>query len=352
MLKINMIQVLVLTIFFASAVTPSPDLYWSMDNVVNKDLRPDIGDQALWSGDLNTLTGTPVVPGYDGNALRIDKSSVRIGTSSPTLARNCMFEPQSCNGGASISNWLYVREWPSTFLFGSTFTTNVFPLTGPGFAMYPHSNRVEYVAHVVFANQTRYIASISRDLIPLNTWTHVAMTWSPENGVKFYINGSEPSYATPSKIDTYSTTPSFYNLHFGSTKLSIDIDEMKVWYRELSPTEIHDVFQPPAVATTEAITTKGHTTKQTQSTTTVNPATTKSQTTEKPTTKSPTTKTTTTATTKSRTEFPPSTNFWTTETIIAVSVGVGIALLAFIISLIVCCLLCRRSKEKKRGTAV
>uniref|UniRef100_H2Z8A8 LamG-like jellyroll fold domain-containing protein n=1 Tax=Ciona savignyi TaxID=51511 RepID=H2Z8A8_CIOSA len=238
-----MLRLLLVAVFCANAVSPTPNLYWSMDGINGSTLRPDIGDQVLWQGDLSTITGSASITGVKGDAINIEKSHVTIGGGSLPSSDNCIFSPANCNGGFTIAKWLNVREWQPSFLFASTFTTTVFPLTGPGFAVFPTNTNNYYSAHALLPNGTRWFSSIDRTLIPLNTWTHVTMTWSEGNGVKFYLNGTEVATYTESGTDTTTTSPTTSHLSFGADQMSIYMDELKIWFQELSPAEILRNFE-------------------------------------------------------------------------------------------------------------
>lgn len=91
--------------------------------------------------------------------------------------------------------------------------------------------------------------------IPLNTWTHVVATRKASTGSKIYINGtlstSNTSVVNPNYTGTFApcigvykstTTPSTLNYLTNGSK----IDEFAIWNKELTSTEITDLYNSGA----------------------------------------------------------------------------------------------------------
>ena len=103
------------------------------------------------------------------------------------------------------------------------------------------------------------VRSVIGPSVPISsTWTHIVETWSPVNGLRLYMNnvlvasttGMATSY-TASTLPNYITLGSSLNGAFGGcqagllgsmTEFDGDIDEFRVYSRELSADDICTLF--------------------------------------------------------------------------------------------------------------
>jgi len=103
------------------------------------------------------------------------------------------------------------------------------------------------------------VVNIQGDVIPANTWTHVAYLFSNSNGARLYINGQLSAASPTTSITMYdgsSVTPAFITLgnntplgpigvscsngttSFVPGAFSGAIDDFRLYYRELSTNEL------------------------------------------------------------------------------------------------------------------
>ncbi len=101
-----------------------------------------------------------------------------------------------------------------------------------------------------------YHVALESFILPLNTWTHVAATFSITNGLRLFVNGilvnvTSPSYAHASSgswniMSVGACTPvawcSDANTRIVPNQYRGKIDEMKIYSRELTIVEIDALF--------------------------------------------------------------------------------------------------------------
>jgi len=92
------------------------------------------------------------------------------------------------------------------------------------------------------ADASSYISVIDSNTFTLNTWTHVVATWDSSNAY-LYKNGSSVGSSTNGKTMT-STGKTFYIGFNGdhSAPFSGNIDEVGVWNRKLTSSEITELY--------------------------------------------------------------------------------------------------------------
>ena len=99
-----------------------------------------------------------------------------------------------------------------------------------------------------------YATAFINGTVPLQTWTHITMTYSTSNGIQLFVNGS---LVNSNRILTdYLGGNGFCTITLGSDTLSNSclsstvlvpgqfqgkIDELKIFSRELSSTEIYQL---------------------------------------------------------------------------------------------------------------
>ncbi|CAF4203509.1 unnamed protein product, partial [Adineta steineri] len=106
-----------------------------------------------------------------------------------------------------------------------------------------------------------YAASLTSETLPLNEWTHVIMTYSTINGIQLFINGTfmvgnntVTSYSASGQISTITigTCPSPDTCAVNTTTIVPSqfqgkIDELKIFARELSLSDIGQLAQAPSL---------------------------------------------------------------------------------------------------------
>ena len=91
--------------------------------------------------------------------------------------------------------------------------------------------------------------------IPINIWTHIAITYSSRNGLILYINGmfyattGRTSYTASEEASVLTLGNSFNgsSCHQGSITSDVyvgDIDEFRVYSRELSTMDVYELANP------------------------------------------------------------------------------------------------------------
>lgn len=100
------------------------------------------------------------------------------------------------------------------------------------------------VVDSVSDNVTTTLTLESTRTIPLNRWTHVAMTLSPESGMKLYLDGQLESASGPGKywVDFAVRHPWMIGGDGNTGSFRGRIDEMKTFFRELSQVEIQQIY--------------------------------------------------------------------------------------------------------------
>ncbi|XP_078492020.1 uncharacterized protein LOC100184590 isoform X2 [Ciona intestinalis] len=230
-----MLKVLLLVLFVELTGCADPNVYWSMDKTLGNQITPDIGNVAIFTFN----TGGSFVNGYHGKALRLYQT-IDTFNGVGAVADECVFEPaKQCNGGLTVATWLRPHAWGADTII---ITTGKPPLLVPGFTIYPRTSifQREIIADVISSSGTRSTATIDRDLIPLDTWTHLTMVWHETSGIKMYINGIEATYISSpaSSSVSLSASPKELKFTFGSSSQQLDFDEVKLWYNPLTPTQV------------------------------------------------------------------------------------------------------------------
>ena len=92
-------------------------------------------------------------------------------------------------------------------------------------------------------------------LLPANAWTHIAITYSSRNGLILYINGmfysttGRMSYRASEQVNilTLGNSLDGSSCHRGSITSDVyvgDIDEFRVYSRELSTMDVYELANP------------------------------------------------------------------------------------------------------------
>ena len=144
--------------------------------------------------------------------------------------------------GATLSAWVYMQD-------DSTFATLIsklhfVPSPGPGYEMLidSASRRLRALfltkdVYVEFATNTHHV--------PLNTWTHVAVTYDGKNGYAYIDGQQEMLY---NSATTNPLLPGTDNLALGFREagnqnyLNGRLDDVRIYNRALSATEIQTIY--------------------------------------------------------------------------------------------------------------
>jgi hypothetical protein len=153
-------------------------------------------------------------------------------------------------GAVTVSAWIYPRSAGEAGKArivdkaNSTTPTNgwILYLTGDG-------RQLQFVADYTTTNLTRVSAA---GVLAFNTWQHVAVTWdgSPSaSGVRLYLNGVEVAYSASTSAAGTRVDDALEDLKIGNDKsrartFNGRIDEVQVWNRALSASEVAALVQP------------------------------------------------------------------------------------------------------------
>ena len=93
-------------------------------------------------------------------------------------------------------------------------------------------------------------SSISNEDITVGEWQHVAMTfdYNGDKKIRLYINGDEVTYSTQTAMGGSYVSSYGYKFTIGSNRgtdrwFDGIIDEVKIYNKALSPTEIDNIYQ-------------------------------------------------------------------------------------------------------------
>jgi subtilisin-like proprotein convertase family protein len=100
-------------------------------------------------------------------------------------------------------------------------------------------------SRVVFiTNGAVRLSSKTTSLIPVNTWTHISATFnSSTNSCNIYINGIPDTSAVVAATPTSNTDSLFIGNSGTTTPFNGKLDEVRVWNRELTATEVNNYMR-------------------------------------------------------------------------------------------------------------
>ena len=103
------------------------------------------------------------------------------------------------------------------------------------YALFANNNTSDPTARVF---TTSDLATSGTNQLPLNTWSHLTMTWASST-LRLYVNGTQVSSRTAAGSLTTGTGPlRIGGNSFSSQWFSGRIDELRVYRRALSASEI------------------------------------------------------------------------------------------------------------------
>lgn len=214
--------------------------YWKFDDgsgTTATDSSGDENDGALYNGSVVCSGGDCPnwVDGKYGKGLSFDGVDDYVGVPS-----SASLKPTEA---ITVTGWIKpdlqgTREFMATKWQGFTVELAT-------------SNRVTAGVYVSGGQRMTPVSSV----LPNNTWTHVAFTYdSSDRTLKTYINGGqEIKSSTLSGLSTYSMSVSNNALGIGrysSYYWNGQIDEVRIYNRALSPTEINATLSSPLVVKT------------------------------------------------------------------------------------------------------
>ncbi len=203
------------------------------------------------NGNTGTLTAmnrsTSTVAGKLGQAFKFNGGGAqRVDLASPTILDD--IENQG-GGGMTISAWIYPRGLGETNE-GTIMNKSNVATVGNGAWTFQLSNSNNFRFNKSYTVTTLLRAS-ANNTISLNKWQHVVMTWdgsATATNVRIYKNGIELAYAL-GPVDGVGTKNSdaansiFINDGAGSREFNGNIDDVRIYNRVLSPTEVAQLYK-------------------------------------------------------------------------------------------------------------
>lgn len=120
-----------------------------------------------------------------------------------------------------------------------------------------YDNASNFVVQYWSTNGAQYVL-LNSTILSLNTWNHIAMTYSNTNGVLLYVNGTmrntvslNQAYAASGRINAITIgtclnpgTCAAVTTHIVPSQFHGKIDELRVYSRELASSEILSMANP------------------------------------------------------------------------------------------------------------
>jgi hypothetical protein len=162
--------------------------------------------------------GARLVPGNIGNAVSLSGYGqyVDIGIHND----KCMANLDKCKHGLTISMWLKARRLDDNTYFLSSPTYSLFYRDGRLQARFKHKGKVWEV----------FTPNIKAD-----RWHNVDLSWTPENGLGLYVDGTREASTTRYREAMQGDQPASEGVQIGKSDISSrtlagDIDEVQFWY--------------------------------------------------------------------------------------------------------------------------
>jgi hypothetical protein len=137
----------------------------------------------------------------------------------------------------NLTSGLTLEAWVRPDILGSSWRTVVMKerATNFAYALFANNNTSDPAARVFTSSD---LSTNPNGQLPLNTWSHLAMTWVP-NTLRLYVNGTQVASRTTSGSLTTGTGP----LRMGGNSFRSEwfdgrIDEVRVYRRALPQSEI------------------------------------------------------------------------------------------------------------------
>jgi len=211
--------------------------HWTFDGKHTNWTSPTAGTATDFSGQGNTGTFTNMsqtaspTRGVIGQGMSFDGVDDYVNV--PGAFSNNL-------GPVTYSVWIYMRSYPNVngaFLFSKSFTRY--------FRVVPSNNRLTFF--VDFDGATDLSSNSVADVIPFNSWTHVALTWdgsATATNVHMYVNGTETAYGTVTNGTGSQVSDSGVSQVISSDSRQVDgyLDDVRIYNRALTQAEITRLY--------------------------------------------------------------------------------------------------------------
>ena len=214
--------------------------HWTFDgkDTIGGTIR-DISGQGNHGNVVNIATSTFYVPGKIGQGLNFDgvDDLINLGTNDTLLNET---------SPVTISAWVYPRSIGENA--GGRIVARASSTNGPMLAI-----TTSGVLRFEVDGSTDLVRTSASDTLILNKWQHVVATWdgsSTATNVHFYIDGLETSYVTStnlvSPVDNSAQALFIGNVSAGSRTFNGTIDDVRIYNRALSVTEVKQLYTSTA----------------------------------------------------------------------------------------------------------
>jgi hypothetical protein len=222
------------TVYWNTNAAPPPELvaFYRFDETGGTSAADSSGNAA--GGPAALVGGTSFVTGKKTRALRLD------GTSGfAQLPSGLVSNVQSC----TIAAWVNIaanKPWARIFDFGSGTGSYMFltPQSGSG--------GIRFAITTGGAGAEQQISTATA--LATGVWKHVAVTLTPGTGI-LYVDGAEVARASitlnPSSLGATSGTFIGKSQFGNDPLLNGQIDELRIYSRALSPTDVRTLFTTP-----------------------------------------------------------------------------------------------------------
>ncbi|HWB33879.1 MAG TPA: LamG domain-containing protein [Candidatus Paceibacterota bacterium] len=203
--------------------------YWPLDGATTNwttDKTSDVSGQGNTATMVNMSTTTAPVAGKIGQALSFNGSSNYI---TPGTALAATFQ----NSSFSVSTWVMFRDTSNSdealVSIGSSATDQQF--------------------HMLRRNDKMFMGFFFDDLtgsqtIAANRWYHITETWDASTKRQaIYVNGVLDASRTSSGSLNVPTGSTLYIAKYGSTFLPASLDDVRIYNRALSASEVGQLYQ-------------------------------------------------------------------------------------------------------------
>ena len=217
----KIIKILVLFIFISipiiahCALTTDIVGYWKLDGNSNDATASDDDgtDTSITYSNANGIINNGA--GFNGSSGKITLSASGFPTGNSARSVNLWFKPGTVSGSRQL------------FLYGTATTGRKFGIARAG-------NRILVVCYGFNAN----VASNSS--LSAGTMYMVTVTFDGSGNIKYYLNGSTAGTATLATINTTADNGEIG--HGWDGYFNGSIDEVGIWDRELTSTEVTDLY--------------------------------------------------------------------------------------------------------------
>lgn len=155
----------------------------------------------------------------------------------------------------TVTTWINMSNYPGSGA-GNSYS-NIFTCEGLSFYLQPltsTSTNLTVSTRPLSGSGPVCVYTFDNTIRPLNTWFHVAFTYKPNGYIKLYVNGQFISdQMAPANLKAGDKVG--IGNHFGSpgniNQFLGGIDEVRIYNRELSSTNIMDIYTSESVLVKE-----------------------------------------------------------------------------------------------------